>query len=390
MQSRVEQNQAQPRARPSAPAFQARAALEAIAKPRLTGSAAAAEVAAELTTRLEAYGYEVRASPFQFSSWPGRFGVSLAGVVLLVGVLLGTGLLYQGQAGVSLVVLLTVLLIVCGIAVLAKPAMNILPWGRVEGVNLLAHVPGSRPRYYLMAHRDSKSQPIPLAFRGPAILLAALAWLALAVAATLALFDPIWQRPGLTLILGVVGALSGLILVFCWVNNRSPGALDNASGVATLLGVAERSAAHGDVALIITDAEELGLAGAHAIAGQLPPSFGVINVDGIDDVGGFFLVERFGWPKKGAAPHLAAALLGAAAELDLPARRRDVPIGLLLDHLPIVRAGTPALTLMKGKLSALRRVHRPADNLERLHGQGVEQAIHLLVNALEQLRQQQK
>jgi hypothetical protein len=31
-----------------------------------------------------------------------------------------------------------------------------------------------RPRYIVMAHRDSKSQPVPLAFRGPAIVLGVL------------------------------------------------------------------------------------------------------------------------------------------------------------------------------------------------------------------------
>jgi Zn-dependent M28 family amino/carboxypeptidase len=188
-------------------------------------------------------------------------------------------------------------------------------------------------------------------------------------------------------LLGAIGVVAGAILVFCWVDNRSPGALDNASGVVALLGVAEREFAAGDVAFIVTDAEELGLVGARTVASQLPPSFGVINVDGLDDDGHFYLIERFGWPKKrGAAPHLAAALLSAAAKRNVEARRRDVPIGLLLDHLPIVDAGTPALTLMRGKLSSLRRVHRPADNLEHLKGSGVEESVHLLCDALAHLR----
>jgi hypothetical protein len=265
--------------------------------------------------------------------------------------------------------------------------MNITPWGRIQGSNLLAHIPGKRPRYYLMAHRDSKSQPIPLAFRGPAIVLAVLAWIALAAAAAAALFDPIWNRPEVALGLGATGVVAGAILVFCWVENRSPGALDNASGVAALLGVAEREAAAGDVAFIVTDAEELGLVGARTIAPQLPASFGVINLDGLDDEGSFFLIEKFGWPKKqGAAPHLAAALLTAAAARNQPARRRDVPLGLLLDHIPVVKAGTPALTLMRGTLGSLRRVHRPADNLDRMTGKGVEESVALLCDAIAHMR----
>jgi hypothetical protein len=390
MQGPARKTRAQQRVPAAQPTFDVRAVLAAIARPRLTGSPAAREITADIKARLEAYGYDVHDAVFQFSSWPGRFGVSVAGACLLVGSLAATVALVAAHPGVALVVLLTLFLVVGAIAALVKPAMSALRWGRVQGINLLAHKPGMRPRYYLMAHRDSKSQPLPLVFRGPALVAAAIAWLALTLMATAALFDPIWNRADLALALGACAALSGVILIFCWVNNRSPGALDNASGVTALLGVAAREAGNGDTAFIITDAEELGLAGAYAIAQQLPPSFGVINIDGLDDEGSFYVIERFGWPrKKGAAPHLAAALLNAADRLNLVARRRDVPLGLLLDHIPIVNAGTPALTLMHGRLASLRRVHRPADNLDHLNGQGIERAIDLLEEALRQLRQQQ-
>ena len=387
MRRQADKSQRQRQVQTSAPRFDARIALEALARPRLTGTEGAAQARELLKSRLEEYGYEVRESPFIFSSWPGRFGVSVAGFLYLIGSVWATWMLLQGHPGVALVVLLTLLFLVGAVAVLATPAMAVLRWGRVQGVNLIAHVPNHRPRYYMMAHYDSKSQPIPLAFRGPAIVLAALVWLANSVVATAALFDPIWNRTEVALALGAAGAISGLILVFCWVNNRSPGALDNASGAATLLGVAEREAARGDVAFILTDAEELALAGAIAVAGQLPPSFGVINVDGIDDKGGLYLIERFGWrKKKGAAPHLAAALLAAAEALNLPAKRRDVPLGLMLDHIPVVRAGTPALTVMRGSLGSMLRVHRPADNLEAMTGLGVSLVVDLLSRALENLR----
>ncbi len=390
MQGPARKSQAQQRPADSAQPFDARAVLSAIARPRLIGSLAAHEITADIKSRLESYGYEVHEAAFRFSSWPGRFGVSAAGVCILLGSLGATVALLAAHPGVALVVLLTQAMVVGGFAVLAKPAMSALPWGRVQGINLLAHKPGARPRYYLMAHRDSKSQPLPLAFRGPSMVVAAMAWLALTVMATAALFDPIWNRANVAMLLGAFAAFSGAILVFCWVNNRSPGALDNASGVAALLGVAAREVENGDAAFIITDAEELGLAGSYAIAQQLPAAFGVINVDGLDDQGSFYLMERFGWPrKKGAAPHLAAALLVAAEKLKLTAQRRDVPLGLLLDHIPIVQAGMPALTLMHGRLSSMLRVHRPADNLDHLSGRGVQLAVDLLVEALRQLRQQQ-
>jgi hypothetical protein len=370
--------------------FDAREVLRAIARPRLTGSKVAEEVTQEIRSRFEALGYEVRDQHFRISTWPGRFSVSLAGVFYLAGAVGGALLAGMGHPGVALVVQLLVLVVVGGIAVLARPAMNIMPFSRVEASNLVASVAGKRPRYYIMAHRDSKSQPIPLAFRGPAIVLGIIAWIALFIMELLGLLDPAFNNHTMITVLGALGGLAGLILILCWVNNNSPGALDNASGVATLLGVAERELEAGDVAFIVTDAEELGLAGAREVAASLPPSFGVINVDGIDDYGTFHIVERFGWPKKqGAAPHLAAALLSAASALNQNARRRNVPIGLLLDHIPIVRAGTPALTLMRGDLKSLSRVHRPTDNLDILTGTGVDDAVSLVSGALRLLREQQ-
>ena len=155
-------------------------------------------------------------------------------------------------------------------------------------------------------------------------------------------------------------------------------------------GSPQEQRAAGDVALLVTDAEELGLAGSRAIARSLPTVIGAINLDGIDDAGPFYLMERFGWPRKrGRAPHLAAALLRAGAELHLDVRRRDTPFGILLDHMPLVEGGTPALTIMRGGLGSLRRVHRPGDDLAHLRGQGIPPAMRLVSRALELLRAQE-
>jgi Zn-dependent M28 family amino/carboxypeptidase len=177
-----------------------------------------------------------------------------------------------------------------------------------------------------------------------------------------------------------------VLLIFCWSENRSPGALDNASGLATLLGVAERDAAHTDVAYLVTDAEELGLMGARAIARKLDPVIGVINIDGVDDAGTFYVLEKFGLRPRHIAPHLVAATLTAASDMDVPARRRNVPFGLLLDHIPLARVHLPAVTLMRGTTRSLRRVHRPSDSMDNMTGSGIEPAVELISRSLQILR----
>jgi hypothetical protein len=114
----------------------------------------------------------------------------------------------------------------------------------------------------------------------------------------------------------------------------------------------------------------------------------MINLDGLDDEGHFYLLERSGWPPRANAPRLAGALVAAAAELGYPIVRRDLPLGILVDHLPLARAGHPALTIMHGSRRSLRRVHRPTDHADELTGKGVLRTVGLVCAALERVRQE--
>ena len=362
--------------------------LQRLARPRLTGSQGAQETADIVHEHLAKLGYKIEDFPFTFSTWPGRFAVSLAGVFFLAGIITAAVLVNMRHPGVALVVLLLVILLGGAVAALTTPLTAMLPFGRITGNNMLAARPGATPRYIFMAHLDSKSQPVPLAFRGPAIILALVTWLAFVIYATLALLDSVWIRGDITSVLTVLAGVAGLILIFCWTGNMSPGALDNASGVATVLALAESERERDDVAFLITDAEELGLVGARAIAQKLNPVFGVINIDGVDDDGPLYVLEKFGMPPRHIAPHLVASVLQTADAMDLPATRRNVPFGLLLDHLPIARAGLPAVTIMRGSFASLRRVHRPADNCGNMTGAGIELVTRVLREALNTLRQE--
>jgi hypothetical protein len=386
MQSRIDALKETLRTEATKP-FDAAAELRALARPRLTGSEGAREVEALLRKRFADLGYDVSDLPFTFSTWPGRYGLAAVGFVLvLIGLLAGIFLL-SGHPSASLVSLvLGFAAIAAGVTVGGRAVLR-LGWGRLDAVNLLATRAGVRPRYLIMAHRDSKSQMVPLMLRFPAIVLAALSWIGLVVLSFLSLVQPVPES--VTFVVALVAVIAGTVLALCWASDESPGALDNASGVAALVGIAAREAEHGDVAFLVTDAEELGLAGARAMAGRVPPVFGVINLDGLDDTGPFYVLERFGWPARGTAPHLALALLSAADSLDIPATRRDVPPGILLDHMPIVKAGTASLSVMRGERRSMARVHRPSDDLSRLRGDGVTQCVTLVSAALRILREQE-
>lgn len=360
--------------------------LEALAKPRLSGSEGAAEVEETLRERFEGMGYEVERLDFAFSTWPGRFGLSIAGVLLLLTAIFGGWLVATDEPTGGLIILaLGLALALVPLLVLSR-ALRSLPWGRVATSNLLFRRPGSRPAWIVMAHRDSKSQLAPTALRTVALVVAALSWLALVVLGGLAFGGDMYHFPTAATVATVLLAASGLVLALSWAANASPGALDNASGLAAVLAAARRMGEGGDVAFLLTDGEELGLAGARDVATRLPAVQGVINVEGLDDAGTFYVAEGRGWNRRGSAPQLAAALLTAGRALDLPVHRRPLPRSLLVDHLPVAEAGVPSLTLLRGTWGSLMRVHRPDDNAARLQCTGAADGAMLLTAALHLLR----
>ncbi len=362
-------------------------ALTHLARPRLTGSAGAAEVEQYLRGELQGLGYQVQELPFSFSALPGRIGVSLAGLVFLVAGVASAALAgaHQGAAALVVDALGAFVLWLGGHS--ARAAIARLPWARLQTANWLATRPGARPRFLVMAHRDSKSQGVPLLVRAGGIALGLLAAFALPLLGLGALTAPAsWHLAFAAWIIGLGCAMVGVVLILSFAGNDSPGALDNGTGVAAVLGLAARERDNPDVAFLLTDGEELGLAGSCAICRSLPPLRGVINLDGLDDAGDFHVIERHGLRRRGLAPSLVAALLMAAQGLELRAQRRTLPVGVLVDHIPLADAGITAVTVMRGTRDSLRRVHRPEDAAERLTGEGVAQTVALVSGALAVLR----
>ncbi len=221
-------------------------------------------------------------------------------------------------------------------------------WGTrpVEGVNLIAVRPQARVTTWLAAHYDSKGQPISMAAR--------LVLAALVAAALLAIPFGVWIPAGL-------GA--ALFLGLNRITNRSPGALDNASGVLTVLATLDALPPTAAVGALLLDAEEWGLVGARALAREranLLDGTTVINFDGIDDQGGVTaLVHRAGPMVAGVATSLGAGVW------------RRLPV--VVDGMALAPATRECVTIMKGNWETMRVVHTRRDAPGRLTLQGVDE-----------------
>jgi hypothetical protein len=175
--------------------------------------------------------------------------------------------------------------------------------------------------------------------------------------------------------------------------------VDNASGVAAVLQGASLVDRAVPLGVLLTSAEELGLAGARAWAADTGSSNGpafdghrsstglvasaapiAINCDGIDDVGALtcmYTGRRTSTVVR--AIEAAADALGVALDVRL------VLPGILVDAVALADAGWETATVSRGNWRTLARIHSGADRRDRLTGRGVVEASQVLARAVEVL-----
>ena len=247
---------------------------------------------------------------------------------------------------------------------------RVFPALRSRSANLQA-VRG-QPRVWLVAHLDTKSQSVPMLWR---IASTVMLWAVTLVAVgtlLLSVFGDIHAHT-LWFWIEIAVVLAALPAVFCWVGDRSPGAVDNASGVAAVL-IAAASAEPRNLGVLITTGEELGLAGAHQWARSFHGRASVVNCDTIDDAGTWRCMYTGPRPD-----HLVRAAETSAGGMGLKLRSGRLIPGILTDSVALADKGFAAITLSRGTLATLARIHTRRDNLPSLHGKGIEEGARLLL-----------
>lgn len=298
---------------------------------------------------------------------PGRWGTPLSGVFAAM-LFLGAGHLgahLHPRAALGLLVSGALLLGVCAWW-LSRWGVLDLRFGRRRGENLMA-IRGA-PDLWLVAHLDSKSQPIAIVVRALAIMASIVVWLA-ATALALAQVGGA-TPPWLWIPVTILGVLASIPIAASIVGVKSHGALDDASGVATVLRAVELLPRDMAIGVLLTSGEELGLAGARAWAREAPVSR-AINVDGIDDTGALRLIYS------GRLPRALLSALGAA----WPAPSRLLP-GALMDGVALADAGWEVVNVSKGSWRTVSRIHTRRDDLAHLDGSGAEAIAALIADAV--------
>jgi hypothetical protein len=337
------------------------ALLRDLAAPRLVGSPAHAQVRQRLLYELARRGYvtmlhEFPVTPPGALAGPAYGGGAVLWASIAVGAWRGLGL--TGAALVAVTGL-------CFVGLLATIVAH-RPRSTIGGVNLIAVRPRTRVATWLAAHYDSKGQPFSMLTRIAGAGLAATGAVAVLVLAA-------WNPPAVWAIaLALPGFLGGVVLLQNRATNRSPGAVDNASALVTVLATLDRLPPAAPIGVLFLDAEEYGLLGATALVRErsnLILGSVVLNLDGIDDLGPTrCLVHRAG-PETAAV----ATVLGARTTGLLP---------VVVDGRVLGRLARECATIMRGNWRTAAVVHTVRDRADRLTLVGCETVAAGLATAL--------
>jgi hypothetical protein len=379
--------------------FEPRLAFEHLDKlayeigPRLAGTRGEKLAAQYIRKQLKGYGYEVKAQEFNFVSKAAKMWIR--GGLLLVAFVASFFL----SAQASFIALLALI-----------PLCYTLPYAmpRRKSQNIIGTIKPKKPerQVTISAHYDSaRCTPSPyfniflrLAFL-PATIAFTICLLA-RLAGQLPLSWPIiWGMLALICLPTYAG-----MLIFAGAGRISPGANDNASGVAVILEAARISAKNPppNVALSFVGfgAEEEGLHGSQAFAARkmVGEKTSILNLEMLG-VGKPFVIEGNGILRRTQTPpELNRLLMRCCKRAGLKPKFWWAPLAGH-DHVPLVRAGLWATTFTmdvprKGRLGGFmggllglpnfkrrgyRYIHTPEDVPDKIKLANIERAGRVVV-----------
>jgi len=368
--------------------FDANGALElarALSFPRQTGSPGGRRARTLIREAFAAIDLPVEEQRFRFSTRPWRV---LRGLFVFSAITLSASVLAAALGAAAAAVFLSVAPVLAWIGARASRS-SILSSALTQdgdrcGCNLVsAPVGDGRLDVLLVAHYDSKSQAVPLPVRMLGIAAFGVCCVGAAAGYTFGLLAAD-ALPAWAMALAALGAACALVSGALRPGNASPGALDNASGVAVLITIAravrEAPIPGVRVRFLLTDAEEYGTVGAVAFVerhkDKIPSP--VLN---LDTVGAGRRIWLYG-PRHGGRTR--SALEEAAIERGLPLIGPRSAPGVLADHIPFGTAGWDAITVARLSRGVLR-IHTPRDAAEMLEPAALRETGNLVLTALDRM-----
>ncbi len=266
-------------------------------------------------------------------------------------------------------------------------------WIRSSNLIATADGPAGSPQFVFMAHYDSKSQSLSLGGR-----IALFRWARTAAFCFLgAALARLLLNPDLPIeviaVAGVLVLLLSLPLYLLRTHNKSPGAMDNASGVGAVVEMARiwkslPASRRARAIFLAVSGEEFGMTGSqawvkrHIDALRQEKRLRVLNFDGVGYAGAVWVVPARG-PESGGVS-MSDAVVAAGKGVGVSVGSFPPSIGLMTDHASFTRERLACATLLTHSWLA-KRLHTAADAPETLRVEGFEKVGKVALRLVEDL-----
>lgn len=277
----------------------------------------------------------------------------------------------------------------------ARFGVRSLATSRSSATNLVATRSAfeSPPNIWLVAHIDSKSQTIPMILRiASAVSFTISSACVLLGILLIGIFGWNDSLSMITMTASYIAVVTAFPIILCFIGNRSCGAMDNATGVVSIILAVEKVGRDQSIGVLITSAEELGLAGARHFVSTQTGSGIAINCDTIDDAGKFLCmasgrkIQRLDAAIERASSRLQVETVGIFGKSRRASLRlRGMIPGILADNVAFTDGGWESFTLSRGNIATLSCVHTSRDLPDRIQGTGIAKAASLIAAIVEEL-----
>jgi hypothetical protein len=331
--------------------------------PRLAGTEGEQKAMERIESKFKEIGVEFKKEPFNATKfWVSDFfRLGVIFIFILVSILVVLSIFAPEWN--TLIIITTLVFAIYALRLAAGE--NIKPIGKLIATNnLLTKIPSQDQKRRIliyMGHHDSKSQPLTTIQRticvtigGASLLLVIIIFFVHSVFSIISTgsFPNVVIYTGYGFI-GIV-AIAAIPLAFNDVGNESPGALDNASSIATIYMLMKyfksNPLKHTELWFLLTGAEEIGMMGAHEFVYKhrdefIPNSTFAINFDMIGCKScPIEVMATAGFPKpKKISPFLTQLAKKSAIKHNFPFREFYLPIGAATDRFLLTKVGVDAL-----------------------------------------------
>ena len=356
-----------------------------LAEPRFPGSTGEEKAQAYIRKMLQRCGYTVNEQEFSSSLFPSEYAPRLV-IGIVCSLIVVAYYFIDSFPALSIEIMVMVLLLMIFStqwSSLIEKLYSLKRFGVLHSKNLIAMHPhrNNHINVVFTAHYDSKSQTLSGMTRF-SLFTALMAFSVFncfgMVFAILNTLPELWLLVPISLQCAI-----GMLLQFNTTSNKSPGAYDNASGVAVLLELAQtfsQTNPNVNLAFVATGAEEAGLCGAVALMHDgrflesFPPSQTIIiNFDGIGCEGAVRITNRFGLPPRHTGLLVSTTLKAIGDRFGIAVKNNWILTGAAMDHIPFAAHGYQTVTVSTaGFHKAFRSMHTAHDVAENLSLTSIE------------------